>query len=207
MLFTGFEPADFDLFAIDGFVPRMEALKTQLRPKLEAIGEDLKPDLIQLTGDEIFAHVAKHARRTTNPPNDTWVAFGPEKRGYKMGPHFQVCVWGTHVLIQWGLIYEARNKATFATRLRRNRATIRKTIPADFQWSKDHTRPEGLQQRDMKTSDFEDIANRLLHNKNGEVMVGKVVPRDIAITLTAADFHGLAVDVFRQLVALHRMCY
>ncbi|WP_397261357.1 DUF1054 family protein [Peribacillus simplex] len=28
-----------------------------------------------LTGDEMYPHVAKHARRKVNPPNDTWVAF------------------------------------------------------------------------------------------------------------------------------------
>ena len=36
-----------------------------------------------------YPHVAKHARRSVNPPKDTWVAFATSKRGYKMLPHFK----------------------------------------------------------------------------------------------------------------------
>ena len=43
-------------------------------------------------------HVAKHARRSVNPPIDTWVAFAPNKRGYKMLPHFQIGLLGINYL-------------------------------------------------------------------------------------------------------------
>jgi uncharacterized protein YktB (UPF0637 family) len=36
--------------------------------------------------------VARHARRTVNPPDDTWVAFAPDRRGYKKHCHFKVAV-------------------------------------------------------------------------------------------------------------------
>ena len=35
MAFPGFTPADFKVFDIDGFTPRMEAIRTRIRPKLE----------------------------------------------------------------------------------------------------------------------------------------------------------------------------
>jgi uncharacterized protein YktB (UPF0637 family) len=92
MAFPGFTPADFKVFDIEGFKPRMEAIKTRIRPKLEAIGRDLLPDVARIAGDRAFAHVARHARRTVNPPNDTWVAFALDKRGYKKHCHFKVAV-------------------------------------------------------------------------------------------------------------------
>src|SRR3972149_534455 len=63
MAFPGFTPADFKVFDIEGFAPRMEAIKTRIRPKLEAIGRDLLPDVARIGGDQAFAHVARHARR------------------------------------------------------------------------------------------------------------------------------------------------
>src|SRR2546422_685584 len=92
MSFPGFTPADFKVFDIDGFKPRMDAIKTRIRPKLEAIGRDLLPDVARIAGDTAFAHVARHARRTVNPPEDTWVAFALDKRGYKKHCHFKVAV-------------------------------------------------------------------------------------------------------------------
>src|SRR5438094_147704 len=92
MSFPGFTPADFKVFDIDGFKPRMDAIKTRIRPKLEAIGRDLLPDVARIAGDIAFAHVARHARRTVNPPEDTWVAFALDKRGYKKHCHFKVAV-------------------------------------------------------------------------------------------------------------------
>jgi uncharacterized protein YktB (UPF0637 family) len=92
MAFPGFTPADFKVFEIDGFKPRMDAIKTRIRPKLEAMARDLLPDVGRIAGDQAFAHVAKHARRTVNAPDDTWVAFALDKRGYKKHCHFKVAV-------------------------------------------------------------------------------------------------------------------
>ena len=92
MPFPGFTPADFKVFEIDGFKPRMEAIRTRIRPKLEAIGKDLLPDVGRIAGNQAFAHVARHARRTVNAPDDTWVAFALDKRGYKKHCHFKVAI-------------------------------------------------------------------------------------------------------------------
>ena len=54
--------------------------------------------------------MAKHARRTVNPPKDSWVAFAPYKRGYKSLPHFQIGLWRTHLFIVLVIIYEALKK-------------------------------------------------------------------------------------------------
>ncbi len=84
--------AHFDIFAIEGFAPRMDAIKTTLRPRLVALAERLAPRVSELAGHEMFVHVAKHARRTVNPPPETWAAFAREARGYKKLPHFALAV-------------------------------------------------------------------------------------------------------------------
>lgn len=205
MKFKGFENEDFDLFLIDGLEERMEVLKSQLRPKFQTFGEELASELSIITGDEIFPHVAKHARRKTNPPNDSWVAFAANQRGYKMMPHFQITLWHTHVLIQWGIIYEAKNKVTFAENMRKHIEEIRNNIPDHFQWSKDHMKPEGTLQSNMENVDFEDFANRLANNKNGEIMVGLNIPKDKAIQMSPEDFYKVVIDTWSKLVYLHNL--
>ena len=70
----------------------MAVIRTRIRPKLEAIGHSLVPGVSRATGAPSYAHVARHLRRTVNPPDDTWVALGPEARGYKKAGHFKVAV-------------------------------------------------------------------------------------------------------------------
>ncbi len=87
-----FSQTDLKVFSIPDFSGRMGALKATIRPKLEAMGEALGPELMKVWGQEFFAHTAKHMRRTVNPPDETWVAFGPKPRGYKANIHLALCV-------------------------------------------------------------------------------------------------------------------
>src|SRR5438132_2381042 len=70
----------------------MAAILTRIRPKLTSIGEELAPKVSLLVDCPLYVHVAKHARRTVNPPDDTWAAFGADQRGYKKDVHFKVAV-------------------------------------------------------------------------------------------------------------------
>src|SRR5205814_10116096 len=74
---------DFKVFNESGFRARMAAVRERIRPKLEAVGHSLSPAVSRATGGGAFAHGARHARRPVHPPDDTWVAFGPDARGYK----------------------------------------------------------------------------------------------------------------------------
>ena len=65
---TAFYAADFKVFDEPSFKGRIGGIRQRLRPKLEAIGHSLAPGVGRSTGGEVFAHVAKHARRTVNPP-------------------------------------------------------------------------------------------------------------------------------------------
>lgn len=75
-----FTEEDFHTFTIEGLDARMDVLKETVRPKLQGLGEHFAPVLSALAGDDMFVHVAKHARRSVNPPDDSWVAFANNKR-------------------------------------------------------------------------------------------------------------------------------
>ena len=87
-----FTAGDFKIFDIAGFSERMAAIAGKVRPKLTAIGNDLAPQLSGLVDQPLFVHVAKHARRTVNPPDDTWAALCLNPRGYKKHVHFKVAI-------------------------------------------------------------------------------------------------------------------
>lgn len=176
--FAGFEQKDFDVFSIDGLDNRMNELRTRISPKLEAIAQHLQPTATSITGDEMFVHVAKHLRRTKNPPNDTWVALANSKRGYKQLPHFQIGMWGTHVFIWFAIIYESPIKAQFARQLKINKDKILAHIPDYFVWSKDHTQPETISHNDMKNNMFDNVVHRLETVKKAEILCGRTFNRD-----------------------------
>src|SRR6059036_18208 len=87
-----FTSADFKIFDIAAFHERMGSILMKIRPKLTSIGETLAPKVSELVDRPLFVHVAKHARRTVNPPDDTWAAFGRDPRGYKKDVHFKVAI-------------------------------------------------------------------------------------------------------------------
>lgn len=92
MATLGFTPTDFDVFKIEGFSARMEKIYEHVRPKLVRLGHELAPELARKLHLEFFPHVAKHARRTVNPPPETWAAFGPSPRGYKRYGYLALCI-------------------------------------------------------------------------------------------------------------------
>lgn len=205
MSFSGFTDTDFNVFSIEGLDHRMDALKTNIRPKLEFLGDYFAPTLSSMLGEEIYPHVAKHARRTINPPNDTWVAFSTNSRGYKMLPHFQIGLWGTHLFIWFGIIYEAPRKAEFAGVLQANSHKIFSTIPDDFVWSIDHMKPEVLHHKDLSKEDLTNMFVRLQSVKKAEILCGYQIPRDQTIGLTGQQILDKVETVFHELKTLYKM--
>ncbi len=66
MTIQTFKSTDFDVFTVDGLEERMSAIKTNIHPKLEALGEQFAEYLSKQTDENFFYHVAKHARRKVN---------------------------------------------------------------------------------------------------------------------------------------------
>src|SRR5699024_7440030 len=148
MQFTGFEKKDFDTFLIDGLDARMEAIQSRIQPKFQEIGTELTNELSMKLGNEMFLHIAKHARRTVNPPNDTWLAISDNKRGYKKHPHFQVGLFDDRLFIWLALIYELPSKQSIAKAFQAEFTEIKK-LPADFVVSLDHMKKDSMKLEDL----------------------------------------------------------
>jgi uncharacterized protein YktB (UPF0637 family) len=205
MTFSGFTDKDFDVFKIDGLDDRMEALKQHIRPKLEELGSHFAPQLSSITGDEMFYHVAKHARRTKNPPKDTWVAFAANPRGYKMMPHFQIGLWETHLFVWFALIYEAPNKGEFGKLLEKNADTVFSRTPDEFVWSADHTKPDVISQSGLSKDELLTLFTRLQTVKKAEILCGYQIPRGEAINLNPDELIEKIDSVFKALLPLYKL--
>ncbi|MDF2722763.1 MAG: hypothetical protein K0Q59_2438 [Paenibacillus sp.] len=205
MTFPTFNKDDFDVFTIPGLEPRMEALIRLVRPKLTEIGDSLVPFLSAQCGQPMFPHVAKHARRTINPPADSWVAWSFNKKGYKAHPHFQVGLWSTHLFVQFAVIYESDNKVAFADQLEKHLDEIRRDIPAHFRWSLDHMQPQTTAHGDMSEDDFAVMIDKLKHVKKTEALCGIRVGCDDELLQRPRDFENLIKVTFERVMPLYRL--
>ncbi|MBT2287759.1 DUF1054 domain-containing protein [Paenibacillus albidus] len=207
MPFKGFESTDFDVFEIAGLEPRMEALIDRIRPKLTELGSEFAPFLSALCGEEMFPHVAKHARRTVHAPNDTWVAWGPNKRGYKALPHFQVGMFGSHLFAVFAIIYESSNKVVFAEALTRQIPEVRSALPGHYFWSTDHLDPRGTPQSEMGDKEYAGLARKLKEVKKGEVTCGLRIDRDDPVLKDGDKLLAVIQGTFETLLPLYRMSF
>ena len=138
---AAFGSADFKVFDVKGFQPRMGEIRARIRPKLETLGKSLAPAVARSVGGDTFAHVAKHARRTVNPPDDTWVAFAPDKRGYKKHCHFKVALSRHCVRFLFEIGPEHADKKRWATAWKKNARNLAPVTTGHTQPLPPATRP------------------------------------------------------------------
>ncbi|MFF5993168.1 DUF1054 domain-containing protein [Lysinibacillus sp. KU-BSD001] len=195
---------DFNVFQINGLDERMEALTTIVRPKFHTLGEIFSNYLSTKTGDEFFHHVAKHARRTVNPPKDSWVAFAPYKRGYKALPHFQIGLWNSHLFIVTAIIYEAPQKTEMAERLLQNIDAFNQ-LSDDYIISGDHMSPDAIKLGEARSEKLETLIIRLRDVKKGELLVGRHIAADDAINLSSDEFMQFTKKTFDDLLLIYNI--
>ncbi|MCM3638007.1 DUF1054 domain-containing protein [Sporosarcina luteola] len=193
---------DFNVFSIEGLEHRMHALQTKIQPKFEVIGDQISTYLSSRGTGEFYPHVAKHARRTVNPPNDSWVAFAPAKRGYKALPHFQIGLWGTHLFIILAVIYENPDKKGIAERLSKN-ATMITSLADDFVISGDHMKPEAFKVEEIGMEGIESLLERLQTVKKAEFIIGRHLSRNAATELSQKEFFDFAEETIDQLFPIY----
>lgn len=163
---------DFDILEIPGFAERMAALRQHLSPKLEAVGEALRPELETRIGQAFHSHVARHARRRVNPPSDTWVALSESRRGYKMLPHFEIGLFSDHVFLRVGVIYEAEDRSSFAEVLAESLGEVPDRLRIVF----DHQKPGGHPVAELRREP--DRIVQAVRRKAGEVLLELPLPVD-----------------------------
>ncbi|MBP1999305.1 uncharacterized protein YktB (UPF0637 family) [Paenibacillus shirakamiensis] len=207
MTFQGFTSQDFDVFTVPGLEARMEVLISELRPKLTELGTTLTPYLSAICGEEMYPHVAKHARRTVNPPHDSWVAWGNSKRGYKALPHFQVGLFSSHVFIIMAVIYESSNKLILAKYLKKHADELKKNIPDYFYWSMDHMDAGGTLHKDLSSTNFKEYAEKLQSVKKSELLCGLRIEREDPILKDGTQLLERIEQTFETLLPLYKASF
>ncbi|WOD62200.1 DUF1054 domain-containing protein [Niallia taxi] len=202
MKFDGFNQNDFETFTIDGLEERMEAIQTRIQPKFKEIGQELTDSLSAKIGSEMYLHIAKHARRTVNPPKDTWLAIAGNKRGYKQHPHFQLGLFDDHVFIWLAYIYELPHKSSIANTFLENIDLFSTAIPKDFVVSMDHMKKESSPITEI---DLDKTLVRFRDVKKAEFLVGKQIAANDPILKDGQRFAELVESTYETLLPFYKL--
>ena len=101
-------PEWVSIFDIADFSGRMVRIRGDIRPALQKLALRLAELLNESAGPRFWhPHVASHMRRRVNPPPETWLALGPERRGYKAYAHSGVFIGGRGLSVRFILKDEA----------------------------------------------------------------------------------------------------
>ncbi|TXC92105.1 DUF1054 domain-containing protein [Metabacillus litoralis] len=204
MNFKGFYNEDFQTFTIDGLEERMEAIRERIQPKFQVIGQALADDLSATLQTEMFLHIAKHARRTVNPPKDTWLAIAANKRGYKQHPHFQVGLFDDHLFIWLAFIYELPNKENIARNFLTNMEEITKATNEQYYISLDHTKKDAKLIGDI---DLESSLVRFRDVKKAEFLIGRHFGINDPILKDGDKLYQVIRETFENLIPLYKLSF
>src|SRR5947207_6201580 len=205
---AAFGAADFKVFDVKGFQPRMGEIRARIRPKLETLGKSLAPAVARSVGGDTFAHVAKHARRTVNPPDDTWVAFAPDKRGYKKHCHFKVALSRHCVRFLFEIGPEHADKKRWATAWKKNARNLAPVLRRvkNLAWFKnEHDETPAAALGDMTPDALMELADEIVRTRDGQLVLGRAVTADEASRWSEAQYRQAALDTFRALIPLYRL--
>ncbi|UQZ87170.1 hypothetical protein SK3146_06467 [Paenibacillus konkukensis] len=204
MAFQGFTQADFDVFTTPGLEARMEGIQGLIQPKFKAIGDALCDETAVLAGDEMFLHIAKHARRTVNAPVDTWMALCHNKRGYKQHPHFQVGLFDDRVFVWLALIYELPEKQAIARAYLNELDRLRDIIPSDYKLSFDHMKKDAVAFGELSDNELQAELERFRDVKKAELLIGRTLLSSDPVLADGEQFLDLVRQTIRTLMPLYQ---
>jgi uncharacterized protein YktB (UPF0637 family) len=197
----GFSPVDFEVFGVEGFNERMQQIYAHVRPKLLRLGDELAPELARKLHMEFFPHVAKHARRTVNPPPETWAAFGPSPKGYKRFGYLALCISAAGVHARAVVKSEADRRPEIGRSLK----TRAQQLAKDFNGSAigHYDKWDFLTIPDQGAADAEFFSGlgQSLEKKSGGIDVGFGWSAKEALRLERDEL----IDAFRELGPLYRI--
>ncbi len=193
---------DFQIFDIPGFAERMAAIRAEIRPKLEALGDALAPPLARIAKMDVFPHVAKHARRTVNPPDDTWVAFGPDRRGYKKAQHFKVAVSRHCLRFLFEVGPEFAAKPAFARAWKQDAPRLARSLASarGLGWFKnEHDEEPAAVLADLDPAAWKALGDELGRTRDGQLVLGRRVDVREAAKWRGPDYEKTVLDTFAAL--------
>jgi uncharacterized protein YktB (UPF0637 family) len=208
MAIEPFTSEDFRIFDLSGFAERMAAIRSRIRPKLETMGQTLVPPLTRIAAAELFPHVARHARRTVNPPEDTWVAFGPDKRGYKKDVHFKVAISRHCVRLLLDIGREYAAKPSWVRAWKREAPRLARSLAKGPQlaWFKDeHDEEPAARLGDLDAAGWKSLGDELTRTRDGQFVLGRRVDVREALKWRGPDYEKAALDTFAALAEVFRL--
>jgi uncharacterized protein YktB (UPF0637 family) len=200
-----FADDDFRVFDVTGFQERMHAIRQRIQPKLTGIGELLAPMLSELVDQPLYAHVAKHARRTVHPPDDTWVAFGADRRGYKKDVHFRVAISAHAVRLLWVVGPDYYDKDGWSRKWKRGFASVDSELAAarGLEWFRDeHDEAPTARLSRLDRTARRDLAADLVRRRDGQLVLGRRLEPAKVVGMDARKFGNEARKTFRPVATL-----
>jgi uncharacterized protein YktB (UPF0637 family) len=152
--------------------------------------------------------VARHARRTVNPPHDTWVAFALDKRGYKKHCHFKIAVSRSGVRFLFEAGPEHAQKKRWVAAWKRH---TRQLVPVlrrakDLGWFKDeHDEAPAAVLTDLPADAVALLGDELLRTRDGQFVLGRRVPAEEAVKWKPREYARAARETFHLLAPLYRL--
>ena len=201
MATLGFLRRDFDVFAIEDFSARLAKIDELVTPRLMRLAPEFNRILSRDLHMDLYPHIARHMRRAATPPDETFVAFGPSRAGYKRYGYLALCVSGAGIHARAVVKPDADNRPEMAR--------ILKSKSADLQKSFHGTKIQQYQNWDGRelprpsradAALFEGLAEALA-KKSGGIDVGFGWPVRDALTIDRAE----VLDAFRELEPLYRV--
>jgi uncharacterized protein YktB (UPF0637 family) len=202
MATLGFSVADFQVFKVEGFNERMAQLYATVRPKLLKLGDEMAPQLAGKLHGEFFPHVAKHARRTVNPPPETWCAFGPNARGYKRYPYFGLCISSAGIHARVVIKSEADHRPEMAAAIKRREAELSRAVNGTMVARYDNWDFSSLPPAVRADAELWRQLSEALTKKTGGIDIGVGWPMREALRLDREE----VLDGFRELEPIYRAC-
>jgi uncharacterized protein YktB (UPF0637 family) len=203
-----FTVQDFKVFDIQGFNERMAAILTHIRPKLTSIGEELVPKVSELVDTPLFVHVAKHARRTVNPPDDTWAALGANARGYKKDVHFKIAISRHCVRFLFEVGPEYYAKADWVKDWHREFKWIADALKSgkDLAWFKtEHDEVPAAAVAGFAPGDLKKLGGELTRRKDGQLVFGRRVDATDFVAMKPKQVEKAAIETFKPLASLFQI--
>jgi uncharacterized protein YktB (UPF0637 family) len=201
MTTLGFSLKDFKVFSVDGFNERMQQIYAHVRPKLLRLGDELAPELARRLHMEFFPHVAKHARRTVNPPPETWAAFGPSPKGYKRFGYLALCISGAGIHARAVVKSEADMRPEMGRLLKARGTQLCKALDGTRIARYDKWDFNQMPEEVAADADFFSALGECLEKKSGGIDIGFGWKAKDALRLDREE----VIDAFRELEPLYRL--
>ncbi len=200
-----FSMDDYAIFDIPGFSERMDAIRLHIRPKLRALAEAMAPRLALETGLEFHPHVATHARRRVNPPDDTWLSLSRSHRGYKRYAHLSVGISRNGTYVRMILKAEADDKDVLAQHLQFDGLSLFKNLAPHAYYLFDHDHPDRIYPlADLTVTTLQTIATGLKTKKSAAFGISHEISSTDPRPLEEKSLLDWAVAESLQLIPIYQ---